>query len=46
MMGARQKMRTTKTIMGPIGSGVINAGGTTKLSTLIGNNGEGKEKNV
>jgi len=39
-------MRTMKITTGLIGSGVINAGGTTKLSTLIGNNGEGEGKNV
>jgi hypothetical protein len=46
MMGARQRMRITKTTTELTGFGVINVGGTTKLSTLIGNNGEGKGKNV
>jgi hypothetical protein len=46
MKDARQKMRTMKTTMGLTGSGAINVGGTTKLSTLIGNNGKGKGKNV
>ena len=39
-------MRTMKITTGLIGSGVISAGGTMKLSMLIGNNREGKGKNV
>ena len=43
-MDARQRMRTMKQATELTGSGAINVGGTMKLSTLIGNNGQGKGK--
>jgi hypothetical protein len=46
MMDAKQRMRTMKTTTELTGSGAINVGGITKLSMPIGNNGEGKGKNV
>ncbi len=40
MMDARQKTKTMKTTTGLIGFVAINAGGTMKLSTPPGNEGE------
>ena len=42
-MGAKQRMRTTKTTTGLTGSGAINVGGITKLSTHPGNEREGEQ---